>query len=70
MTASRNITIKHVPDGKAMTLDEWAAFVQDAMRAGATGSEIPKVRINFGGTVKSAETTITAEEPADASAEA
>lgn len=55
MPASRKKTIVHEPDGDALTLDELAAFVQDAMRSGAAGSEVPKVRINFGSTLKKIE---------------
>lgn len=45
-------TFTHAAEAKAMSIDELAAFVQDALRAGA-GAEIPKVRLNFGSTIKS-----------------
>jgi hypothetical protein len=58
MAASKK-TLTHEPDGSAMTLDELAAFVQDAMRSGASGSESPKVRITFGGGIKRIELGIS-----------
>jgi translation elongation factor EF-1beta len=56
-TQSHTITVK--PTGKATTLDELAAFVQEAQRAGADGGEIPKVRIRVGGGIKSISVEIT-----------
>lgn len=42
--------IEHrAPKKQFLTLDELAAFVQDAMRAGATGSEIVNATVSFGG---------------------
>lgn len=41
--------IEHVPADKFMTLDEIAAFVADALAAGAKGSDIPHGRLSFGG---------------------
>ena len=35
--------------GKLLTLDEVAAWVRDAMRSGATGSEVVNVKMTFGG---------------------
>lgn len=35
--------------GRFLTLDEVAAFVQDAMRAGADGSTVVKATVSFGG---------------------
>lgn len=35
--------------GRFLTLDEVAAWVQDAMRSGATGSEVVTGRVSFGG---------------------
>lgn len=58
-------TIVHEPADKAMTLDELAAFVQDALRSGAAGSEVPRVRINFGGSIKRAEVSVDAKAPVD-----
>lgn len=58
-------TISHEPAGKGMTLDELAAFVQDALRSGATGSEPVKVRVNFGSTIKRAEVEIRTRGTAD-----
>jgi hypothetical protein len=58
-------TISHEPAGKGMTLDELAAFVQDALRSGARGGEFVKVRVNFGGTIKRAEVEIRAAETSD-----
>lgn len=34
--------------GQELTLDELAAFIQDAMRSGATGSETIHVRTTWG----------------------
>ena len=58
MPAIRKKTLTVEPDGSAMTLDELAAFVQDAMRSGAAGTECPKVRITFGGGIKRIELAI------------
>lgn len=42
--------IEHAaPKGQLLTLDEVAAWVQDAMRAGASGDEIVGATISFGG---------------------
>lgn len=41
-------SIEHEASGKFMTLDELAAFVQDAMRTGATGREIVNATVSFG----------------------
>jgi hypothetical protein len=35
--------------GQLLTLDELAAFVQDALRSGASGSEVVKAQVSFGG---------------------
>jgi hypothetical protein len=44
-------------DQKAgMTLDELAAFVQEAMRAGIPGDTVVKARVTVRGTIKSLET--------------
>ena len=40
------------PKKTYMTLDELAAFVQDAMRSGAEGHEIPLAEVTIGGKVK------------------
>jgi hypothetical protein len=64
MPASRSHTITLKPDGGALTLDELAAFVQDAMRSGASGGETPKVRINWGGTIKRIEIEVSPARPA------
>lgn len=34
---------------QALTLDEVAAWVQDAMRSGASGTEVVGARVGFGG---------------------
>lgn len=45
--------IEHKADkGNAFTLDELAAFVQDAMRSGASGSEIVGVGATWGGKIQ------------------
>lgn len=42
--------IEHAaPKGQLLTLDEVAAWVQDAMRSGASGSEPVRARVSFGG---------------------
>lgn len=51
-TSPRTITFQ--PTGKAVTLDELAAFIELARRFGADGTETPRARLNFAGsTVKS-----------------
>lgn len=40
------------PKKQTMTLDELAAFVQDAMRSGAQGDEHPHVQIAFSGKIQ------------------
>lgn len=45
--------------GKVMTLDELARFVQQAMRDGAAGDAVPKVRVLFGGGIKTIDVHIT-----------
>lgn len=43
-------TIEHAaPKGEFLTLDEVAAWVQDAMRAGADGGTVVKAVVSFGG---------------------
>ncbi|MFB7596902.1 hypothetical protein [Streptomyces sp. NPDC056160] len=42
--------IEHTaPKKQFMTLDDLAAFVQDAMRSGATGQEVVAAVVSFGG---------------------
>jgi hypothetical protein len=42
--------VEHAADkGRFLTLDEVAAFVQDAMRSGADGSTVAKATVSFGG---------------------
>lgn len=42
--------VEHAADkGHFLTLDEVAAFVQDAMRTGADGSAVVKATVSFGG---------------------
>lgn len=45
--------IKHVGAGRGMTLIELEAFIQDARRHGASGTEVTKVVATVGGKVKS-----------------
>lgn len=40
------------PKKTYMTLDELAAFVQDAMRSGAEGHEVPVAEVTIGGKIK------------------
>lgn len=51
--------IKHTASSKAMTLDELAAFVQDALRSGATGAEPVTATITMGGKIKAAAITVS-----------
>jgi hypothetical protein len=45
--------VEHTADkGGYLTLDEVAAWVQDALRSGASGSEPVRARVNFSGTIK------------------
>lgn len=45
-----NRTIEHqAARGMDLTLDQLAAFVQEAMRAGVAGSMCVKARVSFGG---------------------
>lgn len=46
--SSRKIEHK-APKKQVLTLDEVAAFVQDALRSGATGSEAVAATVSFGG---------------------
>jgi hypothetical protein len=42
--------VEHVADkGQSLTLNEVAAWVQDAMRSGAVGGELVTARVTFGG---------------------
>jgi hypothetical protein len=42
--------VEHAADkGQYLTLDEVAAFVQDAMRTGADGSTVVNATVSFGG---------------------
>lgn len=46
-------TIEHKADkGKTLTLDELAAFVQEAMRSGAEGTEIVGVTASWGSKIQ------------------
>lgn len=42
-------------DGKSMTLAELGEFLAQCQRQGLPGDIVPKVRVNFGGGVKSIE---------------
>lgn len=42
--------IEHrAPKGEFLTLDELAAFVQEALRSGASGDEVVQAGVSFGG---------------------
>ncbi len=58
MPRKRTVTYEAVK--KALTLDELAAFIEDAKLAGASGSEAAKVRVNFGGKIKRIEVALRA----------
>lgn len=47
--ARPQVTTKHEALDRQMTLDEVAAFVQDAMRAGHSGASVVKVRARMSG---------------------
>jgi hypothetical protein len=49
----------HAADKAGMTLDELAAFVDQARRQGASGSETPKVFTRIRGTIRAVELKIT-----------
>ncbi|MCP9205512.1 hypothetical protein [Streptomyces cucumeris] len=57
--------IKHKANGKALTLNELAAFVQHALRSGADGTEAIKGAITFSGKIKDIAIGITAPTPAN-----
>ena len=50
--ASMAKQIKQTATDKTMTLNELAAFVQDAMRSGADGTEKVKATVAFSGRIK------------------
>ncbi|AZM51785.1 hypothetical protein DMA15_03635 [Streptomyces sp. WAC 01529] len=56
-------TIKHAAADKVMTLDEIEAFCRQVRAAGAAGTGSPKVRITFGGQLRSMEITVDGEAP-------
>ena len=56
--AKRTIEIK-ADKGQFLTLDEIAAWVQDAMRSGASGSSIAEAGVSFGGKLQ--KISVTAE---------
>ncbi|RNG34307.1 hypothetical protein [Streptomyces botrytidirepellens] len=57
--------IKHTATDKTMTLNELAAFVQDAMRSGADGTEKVKATVAFSGRIK--DVTVDVATPAQTS---
>jgi hypothetical protein len=59
--------IEHAaPKGELLTLDKVAAWVQDAMRAGATGGEIVGATISFGGKLQKIRIEVDASAAEDA----
>ncbi|WP_329151247.1 hypothetical protein OIU91_28445 [Streptomyces sp. NBC_01456] len=56
--------IEHVPAGKFTTLDEIAAFVADALAAGAKGSDIPHGRLSFSGKLQRLDIAVADAAPA------
>lgn len=63
MPAVRKIT--HKPAEKAMTIVEIEAALADARAHGATGTDVPKVRILFGGGIKEMSIEVTQNTPVD-----
>ncbi|MFJ9771218.1 hypothetical protein ACIRVF_08235 [Kitasatospora sp. NPDC101157] len=57
--------IKHTASNKHMTLDELGAFVADALRSGASGSESVSAQITMGGKLKNVATEVVAAAAAD-----
>lgn len=55
--------------GGQMTLDELASFVQQSMRDGASGREMPTVRVGFGGRIKRIDVHLEVEAPRDGEAQ-
>lgn len=49
--ATKRVELKTVR-GQFLTLDEVAAFVQDAKRAGADGAAVVKAAVSFGGKLR------------------
>lgn len=56
MTITRAVAAVAEDDKTGMTLDELAAFVQEAMRAEVPGDARVHVRVNFKGGIKRLET--------------
>ncbi|MEU9887949.1 hypothetical protein [Sphaerisporangium sp. NPDC051011] len=56
MTISTNVASTATDPKTGMTLDELAAFVQEAMRAGVPGDRPVKVVANMRGGIKKVET--------------
>lgn len=63
MPATRKIT--HRPAEKAMTIAEIEAALADARAAGASDTDVPKVRILFGGAIKEISVEVTEKAPVD-----
>ncbi|NDZ63573.1 hypothetical protein [Streptomyces cyaneofuscatus] len=61
--------IKHTAADKTMTLSELAAFVQDALRSDADGTERVKANITFGGRLKDVTVDLTTPQRAQGDAE-
>jgi hypothetical protein len=53
--------------GELLTLGEVAAWVQDAMRAGATGKEVVAVKMTFGGKLQKIKVDVKAVTPTQTS---
>lgn len=60
-TSTRRISAEAEDPKYGMTLDEWARFVQAAMRAGASGSERVRVTVNLRAGAKAAELFVVEE---------
>ncbi|MFJ9113006.1 hypothetical protein [Streptomyces sp. NPDC102283] len=58
-------TIKHTAADKTLTLNELGAFVQDALRSGADGTERVQANITFGGKLKDITVALTSPETAE-----
>jgi hypothetical protein len=52
--------------GQTLTLDELEAFIADARRSGAAGTELVSARVSFGGKIQQLSVDVPAATPSDA----
>jgi len=53
---TRSVSATAAEEKTGMTLDELAAFVQEALRSDVAGDTVLRVRVNFKGGIKKLET--------------